>query len=32
MSARHHHGRILIRRLFFGDRADEDGVEVVGRG
>ncbi len=30
MPARHHHRRVLIGGLFFGDGADEDGVEVVG--
>ncbi len=30
--ARHHHRRILVRRLLLGNRADKDGVEVVGRG
>ena len=32
MATRHHHRRVLIRSLFFGNRADEDGMEAVGRG
>ena len=32
VAARHHHGGVLVGGLLFGDGADEDGVEVVGRG
>ena len=32
VSARHHHRRILVCRLLLGNRADEDGMEVVGWG
>lgn len=31
MTARHHHRWVLICRLLFRDRTDENGVEVVGR-
>jgi hypothetical protein len=30
VAARHHHGRVGVRGLFFGHGAHEDGVEVVG--
>lgn len=32
VAARHHHGRVGVCSLFFGNRTDEDGVEMVGGG
>ena len=32
VAAGHHHGGVCVCGLFFGDGADEDGVEVVGWG
>ena len=30
VTARYHHGRVLVRRLLFRDGANEDGVELIG--
>jgi hypothetical protein len=32
VAAGHHHGGVCVGGLFFGDGADEDGVEVIGLG